>query len=354
MGQMCTLGDVEGGFRVANLGLAVLDRFGHVKTEWVARVRMPYYGFIAPRKEPIHSCLRKMVEASRVGIISGDHQSAMAGLFVSSIQAFVSGVHLVSLEKTVRGIVEQMKSYRQDIFIRHMISLHEIILVLLGRTGDPVVVKGFLNPTEWSTRITHSNEAMLPSFEFNFWVWTMTIAYHWGYMSHALEMAEKCRGFKAIQAGRSIVMLHYAVFFDAVICLTAARDLSRRKQKSQLISNARKALKELRKGAKYCPENYLHMCHLIEAELAVLKGNYDSAMSEYTLAITFAARNSFVSVEALACERAHVTQREMAADNMSLDYFNRAVQLYEEWGARAKVALMRSNMNSTQGKPVGR
>jgi hypothetical protein len=38
------------------------------------------------------------------------------------------------------------------------------------------------------------------------------------------------------------------------------------------------------------------MCHLIEAELAVLNGNYDSAMREYTLAI------GFLPVEALACE----------------------------------------------------
>jgi hypothetical protein len=67
----------------------------------------------------------------------------MLGLYISSVQAFNAGANLVSQETAVRGMVEQMESYKQTFMFDTALLLHELLLLLLGR-NDPVVVNGIL------------------------------------------------------------------------------------------------------------------------------------------------------------------------------------------------------------------
>jgi hypothetical protein len=134
-------------------------------------------------------------------------------------------------------------------------------------------------------------------------------------------------------------------------CRAAAQRLPKRRR--QLVLMARGRLSKLINFAKHNALDGLHIVKLVEAELAVIDGNRECAMSKYYESIALAAEANFINVQALACERAALALRGFG-DTSSAEapkYFARALLLYKEWGAMAKVELMRS-VTEKHGMPL--
>ncbi len=98
----------------------------------------------------------------------------------------------------------------------------------------------------------------------------------------------------------------------------------------------------MEKLARSAPPNYLHKYHLVEAErMRVLGGESDVIMSHYDQAIALARENEFIHEEALADELAARYLLSQGKNNPAQTYLQAALEKYEAWGAKRKVAHLR-------------
>jgi hypothetical protein len=66
------------------------------------------------------------------------------------------------------------------------------------------------------------------------------------------------------------------------------------------------------------------------------------AKKHYEVAILMAARRGFTNDEAMAHERFGEHALQLGDSNDAFYHFERAIALYQEWGAHAKVVQLRS------------
>jgi hypothetical protein len=112
------------------------------------------------------------------------------------------------------------------------------------------------------------------------------------------------------------------------------------------VKQAKKALKAMKQFSLACPANCLDKKFLLEAELASVCGKEAKAFEKFTCAIALAKENGFLFDHALANER---TARFFVARGKLSDaahYFRQACLLYGEWGGKAKVERLRSELDS--------
>ncbi len=94
----------------------------------------------------------------------------------------------------------------------------------------------------------------------------------------------------------------------------------------------------LEKWAENCPENFLHMCFLVNAEIARISGKSKQAFELYDRAIASAGERGFIQNEALANELAGRFWIEQGKEDFALIYLRKARLGYKAWGAKSKEA----------------
>ena len=98
----------------------------------------------------------------------------------------------------------------------------------------------------------------------------------------------------------------------------------------------------LEKLARCAPPNFLHKHHLVEAErMRVLDGEPDTIMHHYDQAIALAGESEFIHEEALANELAARYLLNQGQNDAARTYLRSALEKYEAWGAKRKVAHLR-------------
>src|SRR5690606_38167322 len=103
-----------------------------------------------------------------------------------------------------------------------------------------------------------------------------------------------------------------------------------------------------------CPANYGPMHRLLEAEAARMRGAHLDAMQAYDDAMTSAAEQGFVHIEALAAElAAHYWFEDRAKADFGGLYLDRALHAYEIWGADGKAADLRHAYGLSTRRPAG-
>ena len=114
-------------------------------------------------------------------------------------------------------------------------------------------------------------------------------------------------------------------------------------EKEQILSQGHDNQDMLEKLARCAPPNYLHKHHLVEAErLRILEGQSDAILSHYDQAIALARENEFIHEEALANELAARYLLNQGQNNVARSYLRSAMEQYEAWGAKRKVAHLKS------------
>jgi predicted ATPase/signal transduction histidine kinase len=92
--------------------------------------------------------------------------------------------------------------------------------------------------------------------------------------------------------------------------------------------------------AEHCPENFLHLALLTEAEIAAARGEADRAAPLYDRAVQAAAQHEYVQHEALACELSARFHLARGRRGIAAGYLLDARDAYARWGADAKVARL--------------
>lgn len=99
----------------------------------------------------------------------------------------------------------------------------------------------------------------------------------------------------------------------------------------------RQALREMKKLARHCPENFLHHQQLMQAEVAKLSGRVAEAEKLYDASIETARQNQYLQGQAFANELAAKFYMDLGLDKNAKTYLRDARYGYHRWGAHAKV-----------------
>ncbi len=169
----------------------------------------------------------------------------------------------------------------------------------------------------------------------NYHIYSAEICQLYGHNEQALEHVRAQD--KLIKSAMSLPQL---VRFYVVACLTLATSHAEMPVAEQQVTRARMEydLSRIRHWADNCPENFLHLQYLMEAELARLDGNNDLALDRFDAAIDAARNSGFLRDEATANERAARHLLALGRQRSAEGYLRAAHRVYDRWGARRKVA----------------
>ncbi len=95
--------------------------------------------------------------------------------------------------------------------------------------------------------------------------------------------------------------------------------------------------KQLKKWARYAPENFLHKWHLVEAQRCKTNGKHLQALNHYDKALLLARQNGYIQEEALANELVAKYYLTRGLHRIARAYLKEAIYLYSKWGAMGKV-----------------
>ena len=163
------------------------------------------------------------------------------------------------------------------------------------------------------------------------------VAYYFHEYDAAARLVEKWRiPSKDFYVGS----IHYQnfVFYCGLVAVSMVKG---KRNSSHWLPIANESMSLLRLWSDIVAENFKHKLTLLEAEIASIVGNHDEAMELYKEAIRLSQKYCYINEEALANERALVFSLENKAMGSAKGFFDRAIGLYEKWGAIGKVKQMK-------------
>jgi hypothetical protein len=209
---------------------------------------------------------------------------------------------------------------------------------LTGKSDNPLILTGDFFREEDLTRAEEAHDEIsmgLVRFA------KLILAYIFSNFETAAREAEGTEHMlfaPFVNPGFSSILAYYSV---ALITVAGNRHGYARRR---LLSKARKSLKRLKYFAKCIPENCLDKIFLVEAELAVVTGNYTSARYKYVIAIALSAEFGDLMLRAIACERVAAFLRDRGDESGANHYFREAHLAYTSWGGIAKVESLEKDM----------
>jgi tetratricopeptide (TPR) repeat protein len=250
--------------------------------------------------------------------------SSVAYIFLS----FSAGLPLRLVFEEGCALAEEAKTHRQAgfHFLVHL-TLLQMMSNLMGESEDPCVLTGeFMDENSFLKDATASKDEMVISAVY---FRVQALAYYMGNFSLAAEAGRKSRSIRKLAS----IAMTQQWFFEGI----TATELARTSRKRSHMKVAHRSMRKMKKWAKHSPNNFLNRALLLEAELALLCGNRDTALKKYKQSIHLANDEGFLHDHALACERIGVALRHFGEERNAGEYFLKAVSSYREWGALAKV-----------------
>jgi predicted ATPase/predicted signal transduction protein with EAL and GGDEF domain/tRNA A-37 threonylcarbamoyl transferase component Bud32 len=178
------------------------------------------------------------------------------------------------------------------------------------------------------------------SFESEWFILLLMNRYLRGEYRQALAFAresQKLLPFSAAFVTRSEHTLFYALTLAALLPSAAADE---REQFYSLLASQEA---ELDGWSRECPENFRHAHLLVRAERARTAGNATEAMHLYDQALAAAGEHGFLNMEALIAEVAARFWFDAGKSDFGSLYVERAIQVYESWGAQRRISALRQN-----------
>ena len=170
----------------------------------------------------------------------------------------------------------------------------------------------------------------------------LVIHFEYGDYATALDYVRKIdRG----QLMKALVSSSWTTDFCLYAFLTIAALYRKCKpaDKRKFYSRLQNESKAMRRWAAHCPENFLHLDLLMQAELKRLDGDAEQAGNLYERAIEAATASGYLSHEALTNEMTGRFNLEQSRLKVAGFYLSEARYLYARWGASAKVMYLEEN-----------
>ena len=323
--------DFEFGYGLNRLGIQLMEALD--LKEINCRVSGGFNGGTRFYREPLSASLDPLLEAHKVGIETGDFLYAGRSAVARCQIAFICGKELNWLKGELSTLKLALKKIDYIIGSPQVEMLMKAVMILMEEPAS--LSSGIMDPYD---RVTGAGYVYREQSSFNYQKLVLQ------YLFEEYEAARETV-FEMI----NLMKTYKDSLFDPLtncylsLALLALCDQGPEGEKEEILTQVNDNQALLEKLARSAPPNYRHKHHLVEAErLRILDGESDAIMSHYDQAIALARENEFIHEEALANELAARYLLNQGQNDAARAYLRSAMEKYEAWGAKRKVAHLKS------------
>ncbi|NES21125.1 MAG: AAA family ATPase [Symploca sp. SIO3E6] len=327
---LCSIADdIEQGYRFGNLAIQLLERIE--STEFYAKTLEVVYLGIKHWKNHINSTLDPLLKSYKIGLESGDLESASFATLDYCSHSFVTGKNLTDLEREISKYSGFAKDFKQRMVFDLNELNHQTVLNLSRTSDNPTLLLGNACDEE-KILLNYKQDNDLSYLAF-FYINKLFLCYLFGDYDHAVRIAAQAETYLDGIPGQVFVPLFY--FYDALSWLFLYPSLDEIAQEAALL-RIESHQNKIAKWADFAPMNYAHKLHLIQAEKYRLLGEKVKAIELYDLAIAEAKDNHYIQEEALANELTAQFYLGWNKEKVAAVYMQEAYYCYAHWGSKAK------------------
>jgi len=297
-------------------------------------------GLIYHWSKPLRDSLEPLHEGNLLGMKCGDIESAGFNLELYLARTYYSGCQLGG--SAVTEFIDKHIEYQnidgddsQQVHISSELDIECYFLALKKLRGVEIQE----DERDFDGILAVANQIGNKSLLGNIYLIQLDLKVFFGEWEEAAEMLHSAGNVQdALFAKYSGVRW---TILEALISMKATRFSKKMSTSLKWRRRAYKAVKRVRGWAKKKNPNIEHSLHLLEAELASLKGKKKKAILHYRHAIDTAEKNCFLQDQALSNELASLYFASIGDTTRMSIHRENAIRCYSEWGATAKVEQLR-------------
>jgi len=300
-----------------------------------ARVEHLYNAVVRHWHEPLRNCIDPLQQAYRLAIENGDFEYAVLALVVRMIDQLDSGLDLDTLQSELREYHGAIKQLRQGDTLDYVDIYLQFCENMSGKVKDPAVLIGEHYDVE-AKRNAHEKKGDKSLIVIDHDM-TLLTRYLFGDVKGALIEADTMSVDDASVAG--FFMSARMTLLDTLIRFANVHGATRKERKN-LMRKAAGNQAKMKAWSKNNPDNFRNKYCLIEAERLRVMEKELEAHPWYDEAIRLAAEQGFIHEQALANELCGAMHCAAGRMTIGMPYLAQALELYQRWGALAKVESM--------------
>ncbi|GBF79610.1 trifunctional serine/threonine-protein kinase/ATP-binding protein/sensor histidine kinase [Aphanothece sacrum] len=327
---LCQLiGDFDNGYEFGQLTLQLLSKLNtkiwEAQTLFIVTVSIRYW------KEPLKQLLQPLLLGYQSGIDTGNIEYAAWHGHMYCSYLFGIGTELTQVMKEFNKYIELANKLGQKNSLCFLKMGYQVTLNLRGECEDKcqLIGKSYNEKIMLEQYIkSHYNLAI-----FHLYFYKLMLCYLFSDFSQAIENsieAEKHLGAIIIPG------LPTFRFYNSLAQLAIYNNVSKFQQ-NEIIKKVKINQKKMKIWATHNPSHYLNKFYLVEAELARILKQEQTARDYYDQAITVAKAQDYIQEEALAYELAAQFYININYQHLARYYLQDAHYAYQRWGAIAKV-----------------
>ena len=317
-------------YRFGQLSQKLMHRFQARKCD--CKTMIVLNSFVFHLRRPLQERLDQLLTAYDYGMETGDiHQSSIAA-FMYVMMYYYSGLPLGPLLDDSSAFGVQLDRYNQESMFMPVQIYKQTVMNLLGRSANPVILTGTAMDQDESLRIANACNEMNKVQPL--WFQLNQLGFYFGDMDVAAKYGERLWNRKRA-SGPMFHVPAYLMFLSLT-----AMEMARRTGKRTYRYNARKHTKQLSAWIKKKALNAQHKLLIVLADRARDRKSSEVVKTMFDDAIRSARRSGFTQDAALANELAGKHFLSVRDDFLASCYLSTAQELYDDWGATAKVDQM--------------
>ena len=323
--------DFEFAYELGRLGIQLMEALD--LKELNCRVSGGFNCAIRSYREPLSASLEPLLEAHKMGIETGDFFYAGRSAVTRCQIAFMCGKELNWLKGELSTLKLALEKIDYILGSPQVEMLTKAVMILMEEPAS--LSSGIMDQYH---RVTGAGYVYREQSSFNYQKLVLQ------YLFEEYEAARETV-FEMI----NLMKTYKDSLFDPLancylsLALMAVYDQGSEAEREEILTQVDDNQDTLEKLVRCAPSNYLHKYHLVEAErMRVLEGESDAILSQYDQAIALARESEFIHEEALANELAARYLLNQGQNDDAGSYLRSALEKYEAWGAKWKVAHLKS------------
>ena len=323
--------DFEFGYELARLGIKLMEALD--LKEINCRVSGGFNGYTRFYREPLSASLEPLLEAHKMGIETGNFVNAGQSAVVRCRLAFICGKELNWLKGELSTLKLALEKIDYIIGSRHAEMLTKAVTILMEEPSS--LSSGIMDQYHWVSSAEYVYQEQ-SSFNYQKLVLQTLFEEYEAARETVFEMINLMKTYKD-------ALIDPLANCYLSLALLAVCGQGSEGEKEEILTQVNDNQETLEKLARSAPPNFRHKHHLVEAErMRVLDGNPDIIMHHYDQAIALSGESEFIHEEALANELAARYLLNQGQNDAARAYLRSAMEQYEAWGAKRKVAHLKS------------
>lgn len=316
----------------------IYERFPEDRGAEYALAQMILYNGVLPLKNRFAESIDALFSSYRLGLTYGDVDTALVAAMLLCMHYHASSLPLNSMiESKLLAFEEKSKLYHQSNITAIFQCCRQFQHNLVHPSECPTQLKGIIMDEDKILAELDGNSKFMTVRDFS--VFRMMLAVIFDDEETMEEMMVRLEPYPYFDL--PVARLHLRLLFHGISSLV----LGRRRKKHEYTRKGMRMLEEFKKLDKIGSENAQPVCKCFRALRQNKKSLYDDA-------IAMCSSTKVTYLEALMNEHCGLMLLEKGGkDGLAEGYLGKALWLYHDWGAFAKVEAMKKRFHSLAAVP---